>query len=364
MNLRTATAATAFLSIKTQFDNAGDALINRELSRLVARRAKTYVDFSRAPAAFEKSMGIDELPNATSLRKHGFALLVLMILRERMHRRECFLFLNPGGLGGGRLSWKARFSALAYNMILSFLAALGVKICQVGISYERMGRIERAIAQWRRRAMFSFCVRDRLSQQYVNSIDMPSDAIVPDLSFNLYREDAIPSQARSRIAISFRFDGKAEASRILEAVQQIAQVIGEEHEYLFIVQVARDLKGMTELQAACQVAGMRTRLIICHDDIDSLATTYSECSAIYSNRLHALLLAAHSGAAPYAVISRGSQPKIEGMFTDLGMADRILFLGEPTTSFSEPTELDRTIFHPEFTRLNEYFDRILGPPLT
>ena len=364
MNLRTATAATAFLSIKTQFDNAGDALINRELSRLVARRAKTYVDFSRAPAAFEKSMGIDELPNATSLRKRGFALLVLMILRERLHRRECFLFLNPGGLGGGKLSWKARLSALAYNMILSFLAALGVKVCQVGISYERMGRIERAIAKWRRRIMFSFCVRDRLSQQYVNSIGMPSDEIVPDLSFNLYREDAAPSRTRSRIAMSFRFDGKAEASRIREAVQQIAQASGEEREYLFIVQVARDLDGMTELQAACQAAGMQTRLVVCHDDIDSLATIYSECQAIYSNRLHALLLAAHSGAAPYAVISRGSQPKIEGMFTDLGMADRILFLGEPATRFSEVAAFDKTVFRPEFMRLNGYFDKLLGPPLT
>lgn len=364
MNERTAgnKKTTAFLSINTQFDNLGDALINRELCRLVADRVDTFIDFSRAPKSFELSMGVTGSPGVTIVRS-GFKGLLATLLKRRLAGERCYLFLNPGGLGGIRLPWKARLSAMIYNIILGGLAALGVRICHVGISYDQMPTVERFIAKWRRHSLYSFCVRDDLSFNYVDSIGMPSDKIVPDLSFNVshplgdeLRTDEIN---RDKIAFSFRFDGKAADSMIESVVRSVIGTHGNESEYLFVSQVARDTAGMRGLLFACQREGITARLVDCSKDISELLTVYTSCKAIYSNRLHALLLAAHAGAVPYALIARGSQPKIEGMFTDLGMSKNIVFIDDEQSSIPSVTPIDWKAFETARQELNAYFDELL-----
>lgn len=350
----------AFLSIKTQFDNLGDALINRELCRLVAGRAETYVDFSRAPRAFEQSMQVTGLANLTILRNLGFLRLLAKIAGMRLKGRACFLFLNPGGLGGRSKPFKSRASAAVYNVVLGCLQLVGVKICHVGISFDAMDRPERRLAKWRRRLLHSFTVRDRLSYSYLEQIGMPADAIVPDLSFNLYHSPATaPRSGRDAISFSFRFDGKAANQQILHSVRGAMLQLGTNYEYIFVVQVARDLKGMSELHAACSELGMRTQLLVCHDDIEALSSYYLDCVAIYSNRLHSLLLAAHAGASPYALVARGKQPKIEGMFNDLGLGDRLCFIDAEGTSLPAITPVPTERFVEEYGRLQKYFDDLM-----
>lgn len=351
----------AFLSIKTQFDNLGDALINRELCRLVASRAETFIDLSRAPVEFAASMGVSSMDDVTAVREHGFARMLAEMIRQRLKGRACFLFLNPGGLGGKALGFKSRLSALAYNLLLGVMAICGVRICHVGISYDRMPAPESFIARLRRRALHSFCVRDQLSLDYVRSIGMPADGIVPDLSFNLY-ENTLHSSSpeRQKVAFSFRFDGKAGESEITGMVRSIIDCIGPDFVYLFIVQVARDEPGMRRLQAACQTTGITTELLVCHDQIDKLSMRYLECSAIYSNRLHALLMAAHAGAAPYAVVSQNTQPKIQGMFNDLGLSENVLYLHQKNAPLPRIAPPPRERFLLEFNKLSDYFDEILG----
>jgi len=352
-----------FLSIKTQFDNLGDALINRELCRLVSARAETWVDFSRAPADFERAMGVSELPDLKVLRQLGFLRLFIAMLRQRIAGRRCYLFLNPGGLGGNRLSTKSRLSASLYNILLCGLRWSGVRVCHVGISFDAMHAPELRIARWRRRQLHFFAVRDRSSQCYVDSVEMHADAIVPDLSFNLYREPApCGGGEREHIAFSFRFDGKSSVESIKEAVRRTIETAGRHREYLFIAQVSRDTTGMEELRRLASDLGARARLVVCVDDIDALCRLYATCRAIYSNRLHALLMAAYSGATPLAMVSRGKQPKIEGIFNDLGLASLLLDIDDPS-GWHVPNEAGagRNLLASEYGTLQEHFDRVLGP---
>jgi len=353
-------AVVAFLSIKTQFDNLGDALINRELCRLVADRAETYVDFSRAPQAFRRSMQVEGYRNLSILQRWGFVRLLLKMLSMRLSGRRCYFFLNPGGLGGKRKPLKSLASALAYNVVLGLLAACGVRICQTGISYDAMGAPERFVASWRRRLLYSFTVRDHLSAAYLNSIGMSVDEIVPDLSFSLYRQDVSVTDTRPAIAFSFRFDGKSHDQQIERAVRRVMKHQGPGYDYLFVIQVARDKAGMIRLQKACAGEG-RTRLVFCCHDIDELSQCYAGCAGIYSNRLHALLLAAHAGTSPYGLVSRGRQPKIESLFNDLGMADRLYFIDEPHVDLSPIPSFDYHRFSIENQILQSYFNKLLGP---
>jgi|GEM_PF-452002 len=352
----------AFLSIKTQFDNIGDALINRELCRLVASRADTWVDFSRAPENFERAMGVSSLPNLTTLRRWGFARLLREIIRQRLSGRACYLFLNPGGLGGSRLSLKGRLSATTYNILLSAMRIAGVRICHAGISFDPMRAPELLIARWRRRLLHSFTVRDSLSLRYVDSVGMPADSIVPDLSFNLYSAPVPSANApRRHIAFSFRFDGKSTNDAIKHAVRRVIETNGADCEYLFVAQVSRDMSGMKRLSAIATEAGAAARVISCVDDIDGLCDVYSTCRAIFSNRLHALLMAAHAGAIPFALISRGQQPKIEGMFEDLGLGQWLIDV-DAVADWQMPEEFDRNVLEAQCVALQSHFDTLLQSP--
>ncbi len=351
--------AAAFLSIKTQFDNLGDALINRELCVLAADRVRTLVDFSRSPVSFQRSMGVDQHPNVVAIRRFGYARLVASMLWYRLRGWHCYFFLNPGGLGGKKKSLKSIVSAAVYNILLGFLRMAGVRICHVGISFDPMDPPQLAIAKWRRRLLYSFAVRDQLSAEYLKTIRMPPDEIVPDLSFNLYRGVRPKKEETGRIAFSFRFDGKTESKVIAAAVHRITDRFGAEREFVFVSQVARDEPGMRALHRSCQEAGIRSSFLPCHDSIEQLLGAYAECEAIYSNRLHALLLAAHAGAAPYALVSSGAQPKIEGMFRDLGLDDRLVFLDDVDATNREVSPLDLSLFESEHRSLHNYFDRLL-----
>ena len=348
-----------FLSIKTQFDNLGDALINRELCRLVADRVKSYVDFSRAPVEFQNSMKVSGHRNLIVLREGGFPKLIWKMIAARFCGDECYFFLNPGGLGGRKKPLKSLISAFIYNFLLTLLYVLGVKICHVGISYDAMAGIERYIALWRRRVLYSFVVRDNLSYKYLDDIGMKADGIVPDLSFNLYNGASISSSSRNKVAFSFRFDGKAGAKLIEKLVLRVIEEYGPAFEYIFVVQVARDREGTEALLEICRKKEGKCSLLLCHEDIEALSTFYSQCDAIYSNRLHALLLAAHSGASPYAAISMGKQPKIEGMFNDLGISDRLLFIDSVGINITSSTPIAQDKFRAEGEFLGSYFNNLL-----
>lgn len=362
---RTRRVPAAFLSIKTQFDNIGDALINRELCRLVSDRADTWVDFSRAPVVFERAMSVANLPRVATFRSFGFVKLILEMVKQRLAGRPCYFFLNPGGLGGHQLSFKRRASASVYNTLLALLSVLGVRICLIGISVDPVYGFDLAIMKIRRNLLHAFAVRDSLTSRYVESVGMPADELVPDLSFNLYGS-APPDRptASKAIAFSFRFDGKADEEAVRRHIGRILSAYGSDYEYLFVAQVNRDAPGIQRIHDDALRQGFRSRMIACTDDIGHLCAIYANCIAIYSNRLHALLAAAYSGAVPYALVAKGRQPKIEGLFRDLGLEHLLLFIDDEDAALTAATNFDRQRLIDEHYRLNAYFDTLLGAPLS
>src|SRR5690606_23766489 len=59
------------------------------------------------------------------------------------------------------------------------------------------------------------------------------------------------------------------------------------------------------------------------ESIDLCSSIYRRCATVVSNRLHALLLAAHNGARPLALIDPQSDSKILGIFQDAGWEDLV-----------------------------------------
>jgi polysaccharide pyruvyl transferase WcaK-like protein len=55
---------------------------------------------------------------------------------------------------------------------------------------------------------------------------------------------------------------------------------------------------------------------------------YANVDYVFSNRLHVLLLALRAGVTPIALVRRGSNAKIRGLFSDMGLASHCFDVDE------------------------------------
>lgn len=354
----------AYISLKTQFENLGDALINRELIKLVSSRAHTTVDLTRSPESFHRATGLAAIPSVRTLSGLRMRFFFEMI-GHRLSGRSCYFFLNPGGLGGGvGESLTVFLKSHIYNIALIFLKIIGVRICQVGVSYEPMGWMEASVARVRSKACYAFVVRDQESFDYIRALGIRTSEIVPDLSFNLYetqqevREDA---SARFFAAVfSFRSDKGFDHDTLAEFAARVIDNHPPDAHFLFASQVARDSELMSSVAQllAPRFGAHRLHFAEFYDDMDSAFDYYGRSAVVYSNRLHVLLMAAYMNAVPMAIVNVARQRKIAALFEDMKISQNLQAF--PPATLRVGKGLDRQSFVEQSRKLSSYFDRLLN----
>ncbi len=340
-----------YFSISTQFDNVGDALINRDMIRLVSTIAPVVVDISRCPPRFLDTLGIYGWKN-TKLVRSRLNLLLLMIW-DRIQRRDPYYFLNPGGYFGeiGRL---AALASWANSTLLLALVAMGVRLCHVGVSYERIGPRHSDALRRRSALLHRHLARDGLSATYGASIGMNIDGTIPDLAFGAARRET-GTLERCWLGISFRLDHDR-----IETTEHVSRIVRDLDEALppsigfkFVSQVSRDQAGLQTLSRL--VRRRKSVLYDVSDSIEGCEIAYSDCSHVVGNRLHALLLGALSGATPLAVIDLRASAKIFGLFEELEATEYVFDLREDSGQLIAERikngEGPRIDFHREYQRL-------------
>lgn len=353
----------AFCSIKTQFENVGDALIVRELISLIAARQPITVDLSRCPPEFRKTLGIDS-NGQVSVVARGFPALIWQMLKVRFSGERCTYFLIPGGLGGEKSRAHAA-KARVFNLILRGMKIAGIRACQVGVSYERLGTRHIGILKSRTRILYRHMVRDTLTQTYAGGLGLKVDGVLPDMAFNLFRSPVARAADRPSLAFSFRVDKSASQETAISAfIERVCRLAGKDSRFKFISQVGRDDRFMREMADKINDLGLGAAdFVSCSDDIDACQEAYADCKALYSNRLHGLMLAMSAGATPFALIDDTVDRKILGIFQDAGWSSQIHPLGgtltdqEITASFapSEPVQGSAQV-----AQLDAFFDQILA----
>lgn len=319
-----------FFSVNTQFENLGDALINRELILEASKFGEVKVDVSRCPESFVETLGLS--PNTLVHSKkievfRGIIYLILKVIVSRVKGRDVFYFLNPGGLGRPR-SNKQRVSAMIYNMLLLFYVLVGVRVCHVGISHEKSGVLDLLISKIRAKLTSHFYVRDQGSFNYLKSNGFDVRGTFPDLAFYLYgRRLEVGEGAQPVVGFSFRLDGKNVTSEesIKTFILSVFDKYKEKGEYAFISQVKRDDQPMIKMAEWFYLeTGLKASIQCCSGNVDSMVSFYSSCHTVYSNRLHVLLLSGFSGAVPVAVIDFELNKKVLDLYLDVGMKDFIV----------------------------------------
>ena len=350
------------MSVNTQFENAGDALINRELARLISDRVPLTIDLSRAPDFFVQSLGLDRYSNCEKVTgRRGLIRLLASVVRARVQGHECFYFLNPGGLGRKRRT-SQHLKALVYDFILLILKIIGVRICLVGVSYDRMGWTDVVMLRIRVWLVAKHWVRDSTSLDYLKSVGIRRLSLVPDLSFNLYSE-MVEGRAGMCVALSFRFDGDdgADIGTLTRDLSAILLDFDGRPSVKCVVQVKRDEEKMRALhEFISNDLGLESSFHLVYDNVDSALESYIGCAVIYSNRLHALLAAAYMGCKPFPLLRRDRNVKIRALFEDLGLGYLLLDAGSASVSSNSAEKDWRNLFVREYKSLAGAFDELLS----
>jgi len=347
----------ALISVKTQFENVGDALIVRELLRLIAARARLVVDVSRCPGPFAGQLDLSG-EDITVIRRLGWLKIYGMTMAGRLAGARVFHFLVPGGRGG-----EIPPSALRRQKLLAaidrFIRLLGVRICQLGVSYGELGPRYAAALRSRARAMHSLAVRDTLSGLQAKRVNIPVAGIVPDLAFNIFAlGDRAPVQP-GRVAFSFRTDrGSEDAGRTEIFVTRLLDSHPEWSTILLVSQVRRDDAFQRQLADAIPKREGRSVIFVPCFTITEALAAYEGCEAVFSNRLHSLLMAASRGVAPVAVLSGAGDDKIRGIFDDLGATANLCSLTQPPTTLPPALDVKKTALWRE--RIQAHFDQLLA----
>jgi hypothetical protein len=324
---------TFFLRVKTQFGNLGDALINRELFRLLGSHGSLVINLSAAPPRFQAWIdeGIPDAANRTGAVGYWLRL-IWRLMRRPLGSGDLWVVLNPGGYVGevGRI---AMIGKLLGGLRLRILRSLGCKTMLIGVSYERLGpRLLRAL-RVQSRNLNIHAPRDSRTAAYCDANAIAYTEIFPDLAFALPHRSS-PAAQGTRALASFRQQPG------LDPIDILRDLLPTGYELHFASQVGSDFSYQTRLFEDWTGMDNRSSLLRFDDSIESARRAYASYEIVYSNRLHALLLAMSSGAMAVPVLAPGQSQKIRGVFEDLGLGSRIIEAGGTETKTE--TNLDKS----------------------
>jgi len=352
-----------FFSLKTQFDNVGDALINRELISSVSDYGAVYVDISRSPQEFVDTVGVLSGYNINIINgRFGTLRLYLKIFCEKMFGNDVFYFLNPGGLGGVK-SLRKNLISLFYNLLLMSVRLIGGKVCLIGVSYKQMSMLDLFFLKIRALLLSWHYVRDSNSYSYLQRNKIKVSGILPDLSFFLYKKklDQFPAKNPDVLSLSFRFDADEGVSYDLLRDCLAAYLINcSFSEIRFVSQVKRDSVLMSALcDELSGILSVKCSFFDVSSSINDCFRVYSGCDLLLSNRLHALLMAGYVGVKPIAVVSVGKNSKISAMFADLNMSKFVIDL-ERLAEFEPPCGDYMAHLYAQYALLDKEFRVVLN----
>ncbi len=316
----------SFFSPKTQFENIGDVLINRELISLMSNNSDVVVDLSRSPEGFGRE--VDTGSENVRLKSYGFIFFIFYILYTKLIlRKDCYFYLSPGGYFG-ELGFIAFLKQLLNNVLLLLFKILGVKIIAMGVSYERLGIFYKVILKFRSLLLSKHYVRDQVSLNYIRSLGFKCNGVLPDLAFNIKEDDKKQPRLNKNALFSFRVDQcPIQKKLVKKLIMHLHQTVDSSIDFVFYAQVERDIDYMKELFSEIRLldfnSNRQCQFINQDKSIKNALDTLSKSDLVLSNRLHVLLFAISVNSKVLPFIYKGYNEKIIGLFSDLGLESKV-----------------------------------------
>ena len=357
-----------FFSPRTNYDNAGDALINRELLRILRGHGVIHASRSGAPQRFIDEICLDgsEIRHQTRLGL-GAAAFAAGIKARIWREQPPFMVLAPGDPSG-----PIDAGLLVRSIFFALLALAGVRLVRLGVSFSRMSPARLRLEAITSRLYYFSGARDSRSLALAKRSGFANVFYFPDFALAMQLPDR-PCGAPGdvlRIAISLREDNlriERRAATVLRLEQLLAALEGEGRNFKiqFVAQVEDDRAFMKDL---CERFGERyVCTFVAEQTLPHLADMYSSVDVIISNRLHGLLFASAQGAVPLGLLIPECNQKIIGILEDLGLDDHWIDVEAPDKAHVEISELRekvgdvRTAFARSAKLISDGFEALVAP---
>ena len=314
----------SYFSISTQFDNVGDALINRELINLASLNSKVVLDLSRCDTAFSLQL-LNGIQGQFEISRFGSLGLFLSLIASRAKGVDCFYYISPGGYFGELSHRDYLLKSLRYLFLL-LLSVIGVKVCHVGVSYERLGPRFLKLIKFRNRFLYSHLVRDKRSLEYISKNGVSVTGTIPDLAFGIFNRVERNVEGNG-IVISLRGDQAPDqvekAKGFLIALDKISP---DDLSFNFYTQVERDYFVNKLLCDFClENLGRKAICYPVQNDIEEALRLLATNKFAISNRLHVVLMASSVGVSVNGVYYENYNQKLQGLLAEFGIAQEDMY---------------------------------------
>lgn len=324
-----------FFCAKTQYQNLGDVIINREVLKLLEPYGDIHLDEGGMPTSY-----LDKLKHIRIARRYDsqatFISQLFLLAIKRLFNPglpQVYYVLNPGGFTGmGADNIKSILKQFVLIFIYFVLFVLGVRIIRLGASYDNLSPLKVWLERIKSHFMFANTLRDQEALQYAGKIGLKKTSFFPDMAFMLKPHPGKlmvhPVDQQPYVVLSFRSGEKDQAydHKLTTALQ--ALFADSAHlTKVFSSQVFFDIGWNAVLANKLQVAG--EKVVLDYNDEDQLFPVYREATAVYSNRLHVLLFAMRQGVPAFPVVDLEKNVKITGIYQDLGLSGMLIDINDP-----------------------------------
>ena len=351
----------AFMSLKTQYENLGDEVINSILLQEIAKRTQVNALSADVPQWYLQNVRDNiGLAGANVRYFDDQRAFTTALLCAGVRPPKSWVFTACGDVSGEQSDYKRDLSFT----LLQYLPWL--RLASVGASYSSVSPSKARLLRLASQRSKGISVRDSLSQSLLAEKQVKVDR-VPDLAFKMpWRSTGFEPV---RALFSFRqIAGRNEATftaLLKKAVEELNEV-GLPSAMTW--QVGRD-------EEYCRCLAEKIGIPIKappdpHARVKAMCQVYDGAALVFSNRLHVLLVAASRGAVPIALLHK-SERKIRGIFYDNNMSD---YYDEPENfafeklkaiirNLPQYSSKVRSVFDKNSREIDDYFDRTLGSTL-
>lgn len=344
-----------FYLLRTQYENLGDRIINRECLALLRGYGTVRVNVVGVPQDFVAGLSLS--PGEACAAGGTF---YRELFAARLAGEVVYLVLVPGAVMGAAQFVRQTVLVVGY----AALKALGVRIIRIGASLGPFTPLRLQMERWKARMMAFIGLRDRRSLDYAREHGFPNAAPFRDFAFMLPTQLRRTGAEGGPLVLSFRAEDSDELDAIAVSISRfLARIDPEATRPLTIAsQVERDR--LTGRALAARVAGGRpVGYLDAADGEPALFDGYAGSAGVLSNRLHVLMFALSVGAPVRGLVHPTRNRKIIGLFEDAGLGDRLVEITDPDAVDAVPwpdRPADPAIFSTERRALVEAFETMVA----
>ncbi|MNM84547.1 Polysaccharide pyruvyl transferase [compost metagenome] len=209
------------------------------------------------------------------------------------------------------------------TLLLLVFSLSRIKVCHVGVSYERLGKAHTALLRFRSRILFRHLTRDQESFNLAQSLSIRVHGTIPDFAFNIFPDPEIkqsPAPAPApALLLSFRTDqAKDQLNSAKALIDKLNDVYPENFLFNFYCQVERDRESTKTLHLHAKHNYKRQiNFTDIQGDIEASLRFFKHNTHAISNRLHVLLMAASAGVKINAATYESFNQKTSNLLLEI-----------------------------------------------